>query len=111
MCVEGGALTEPKHPMQKGMQVRINLLLANIEEAGPSGVDQKDLELLFFMNGFGTPSLVKRYLSLLSDFGKVRKEGTKYFSRNFPERGDARQQRIDEAIEPGSIHTHTHNEP
>ncbi len=99
-----------KHPMQKGMQIRINLLLANIEEAGPKGIEQKDLELVFFMNGFGTPNLVRKYLSLLLDFGKVRKDGTRYFSRNYPERGEEEQTRIDGAVRDPALHTHTHTE-
>lgn len=96
-----------KHPMQKAMQARINFLLAQIEEAGKDGVEEKELEHLFFFNGFGEPRLTKKYLSILTDYGRVRKEGARYFSRNFPERGDPKQQKWEEIMQ-GAPRTQTH---
>lgn len=97
-----------KHPMQKAMQARVNFLLAQIEEAEKEGIEEKELEQLFFFNGFGEPRLTKKYLSILSDYGRVKKEGTRYYSRNFPERGDPKQQRWEEIVpDPSQTHTHT----
>jgi hypothetical protein len=96
-----------KHPMQKAMQARINFLLSRIEEAGKEGMEEKELEQLFFFNGFGEPRLTKKYLGILSDYDRVKKEGTRYFSRNFPERGDPKQERLEEAV-PDPTHTQTH---
>ncbi len=74
-----------KHPMQKAMQARMNFLLATVEEAGKDGVEERELEQLFFFNGFGEPRLTRKYLLILSEYDRVKKEGTRYFSRNFPE--------------------------
>ena len=102
------ALTDIKHPMQRAMQARINLLLARVEEAGKDGIEESELEQLFLVNGFGEPRLVRKYLNILTEFGKVKKEGTRFYSRNFPERGDSRQQRWEEIEEdPAQTHTHT----
>ncbi len=109
LCVwKGFTLTfNIKHPMQKAMQARINFLLSRIEEAGKDGIDENDLEQLFFFNGFGEPRLTRKYLSILLNYDKVKKEGTMYYSRNFPERGDPKQQKWEEIL-TDSPHTQTH---
>jgi hypothetical protein len=96
-----------KHPMQRAMQARVNFLLAQIEEAGKHGMEEKELEQLFF-NGFGEPRLTKKYLAILSGYDRVKKEGTRYYSRNFPERGDPKQERWEEIVQdPSQTHTQT----
>ena len=97
-----------KHPMQKAMQARMNFLLATIEEAGKEGAEERELIQLFFFNGFCEPRLTRKYLKILVDFGQVNKEGTRYYSRNFPERGDPKQQRWEEVmLDPTHTQTHT----
>ena len=94
-----------RHPAQRKMRERIQFVLSKIEEAGKEGMEEGDLLGQMFINGFGEPKLIKKYIAYLVDWGKIRKEGGRLYSSNYSVKGEQ-----DSQTEPNDslLHTHTH---
>jgi len=80
-----------RHHTQNQMAARMEFLVDQIEQAGRDGKDKAELEQIMFVNGIASPRLTRSYLSYLSSWGRIRKEGTRYFGIEFREEKETPQ--------------------
>jgi hypothetical protein len=93
-----------RHHAQEQMVARMQFLVEQIELQGKDGVDQTELEQIMFLNGLASPRLTRTYLSALSSWGRIRKEGRRYYGA-----GVQREERkIPDQRDLVVTHTHAH---
>jgi len=99
-----GKKNDLRHPAQRKMWQRIQFTLSQIEEWGKEGVDEQSFIRDMFLNGYGEPCLVKKYITYLIDMEKIKRQGERLFSSNYTvKEEESGQTRLDSDF----IHTDT----
>lgn len=79
-------------------------MVDQIEQAGPDGINQAELEQIMLVNGLASVRLTRTYLSCLSTSGRIKKEGRRYFGAELRNK----EQEIAGLGHLMDTHTHTH---
>lgn len=103
MGFDFGRNSDLRHPAQRKMRDRIQFVLSKIEEARKEGIEEDELLSQMFLNGFGEPKLIKKYIAYLIDWEKIRKKGGRLYSSNYSVMGEQNSQ-----AKPDSSFMHTH---